>query len=139
MVIRYYKMLAELYVDIRDDRQAEIVWREAREIIIKRYGKGSDEGLSVSEQLTITLKKGKSEKDVIEYERGIFDITMEMEVWDVRHVKITLELAVSYEARGEYFMAEELYVMLWGRFIEHRHHSHQRHGIEVHISMIDIA
>ena len=139
MVIRYYKMLAQLYVDIRDDRQAEIVWREAREIIIKRYGKGSDEELSVSEQLTITLKKGKSEKDVIEYERGIFDITMEMEVWDVRRVKITLELAVSYEARGEYFMAEELYVMLWGRFVEHRHHSHQRHGIEVHISMIDIA
>ena len=139
MVIRYYKLLAQLYVDIRDDQQAEIIWREVREIIIKRHGKGSEEELSVSEQLTITLRKGKSEKDVTEYERGIFDITKEMEVWDVRRVKITLELAVSYEARGEYFMAEELYVMLWGRLIEHRHHSHHRHGIEVHISMIDIA
>ena len=139
MVIRYYKMLAQLYMDIRDDQQAEIIWREVREIIIKRHGKGSEEELSVSEQLKITLQHGKSEKDVMEYERGIFDITTEMEVWDVRRVKITLELAVSYEARREYFMAEELYVMLWGRLVEHRHHSNHRHGIEVHISMIDIA
>ena len=138
-VIRYYKMLAQLYVDIHDDHQAEIIWREVREIIIKRHGKGSEEDLSVSEQLTITLKKGKNEKDIIEYERGIFDITMEMEVWDVRRIKITIELAVSYEARGEFFMAEELYIMLWGRLIEHRHHSHHHYGVEVHISMIDIA
>ena len=139
MVIRYYKMLAQLYVDIHDDHQAETIWREVREIIIKRHGKGSDEELSVSEELTMTLKKGKSEKDVIEYERSIFDTTTKMEVWDVRRVKITLELAVSYEARGEYAMAEELYVMLWGRLIEHSHHLHHRHGIDVHISMIDIA
>ena len=139
MVIRYYKMLAQLYVDVHDDHHAEIIWREVREIIIKRHGKGSEEEQSVSEQLTITLKKGKNEKDIIEYERGIFDITMEMEVWDVRRIKITLELAVSYEARGEFFMAEELYIMLWGRLIEHRHHSHHHHGVEVHVSMIDIA
>ena len=42
LVIRYYKMLAQLYVDIREENHAESVWRELREIIITRYGKGSE-------------------------------------------------------------------------------------------------
>ncbi len=41
LVIRYYKMLAQLYVDIREEHHAETIWRELREIIITRYGKGS--------------------------------------------------------------------------------------------------
>ena len=42
LVIRYYKMLAHLYVDIGEESHAETVWRELREIIITRYGKGSE-------------------------------------------------------------------------------------------------
>ena len=42
LVIRYYKMLAQLYVDVREENHAESVWRELREIIITRYGKGSE-------------------------------------------------------------------------------------------------
>ena len=42
LVIRYYKMLAQLYVDIREENHAESVWRELREIIVARYGKGSE-------------------------------------------------------------------------------------------------
>lgn len=42
LVIRYYKMLAQLYVDIREENHAEIIWRELREIIVTRYGKGSE-------------------------------------------------------------------------------------------------
>ena len=38
---------------------------------------------------------------------------MDMDIWDVRRIKIELELAVSYESRGEIFMAEELYIMLF--------------------------
>ena len=41
-VIRYYKMLAQLYVDIHEEHHAETTWRELREIIITRYGKGSE-------------------------------------------------------------------------------------------------
>ncbi len=41
-VIRYYKMLAQLYVDIKEEHNAETVWRELREIIIVRFGKGSE-------------------------------------------------------------------------------------------------
>ena len=42
LVIRSYKMLAQLYVDIREEHHAETIWRELREIIITRYGKGSE-------------------------------------------------------------------------------------------------
>ena len=67
----------------------------------------------ISEQITIVLKRGEKQEDIIEYEKGIFETTMEMDIWDVRRIKIELELAVSYESRGEIFMAEELYILLF--------------------------
>ena len=139
IVIRYHKVLAQLYVDIHEEHEAETIWRELREIIISRHGKGSEEETSISEQLTIVLKKGGKQEEVIEYEKGIFETTMELEVWDIRRIKITLELAMSYEARKDYLMAEELYVVLWERMVRHCHHDHHHHGVEIHISMIDVA
>lgn len=41
LVIRYYKVLAQLYTDIHEEEKAEKVWREVREIVIIRFGKGS--------------------------------------------------------------------------------------------------
>ena len=41
LVIRYYKMLAQMYIDIHEEHQAEIIWREVREIVTSRFGKGS--------------------------------------------------------------------------------------------------
>lgn len=137
-VIRYYKMLAQLYVDIHEEHEAEVIWRELREIIIVRHGKGSEEDTDISEQLTIVLKKGGKQEQVIEYEKNIFESTMDLEVWDARRMKITLELAVSFEARGDYFRSEELYVILWERLVKHCHH-HEHHGVEIHVSMIEIA
>ena len=85
------------------------------------------------------LKKGEKGTGVVEYEKGIFDITTELEIWDVRRIQLTLELALSYEARKELFMAEELYITLWRRLTERCHHSHHHHGVEIHISMIEVA
>ena len=160
LVIRYSKILAQLYVQIREEHKAENIWREVREIIIKRYGKGSEvsarnylqghsllwtdlmpnsqEETTVSEQLTITLKKCGKSKDVEEYESGIFDIAMELEIWDVRRIELTLQLAMSYEARKEFFMAEELLITLWRRLTEQCHHAEHHHGVEIHIRMIDV-
>ena len=42
LVIRYYKMLAQLYIEIREEHKAESVWRELREIVVFRFGKGSE-------------------------------------------------------------------------------------------------
>ena len=69
----------------------------------------------------------------------MFDVAKDLEIWDIRRIQMTIELAVSYEARGEYFLAEELYVTLWRRLTEQCHHSHHDHGIEIHIHTLDIV
>ncbi|KAI4127033.1 MAG: hypothetical protein LQ338_003402 [Usnochroma carphineum] len=139
LVIRYYKMLAQLYTDIHEEHNAERVWREVREIIIIRFGKGSKEETSVAEHLTIVLKNGDKKTDVIEYEQGIIDLVTELEVWDIRRIRMTLDLATSYEKRGEILMAEELFVVLWGRLTDQCHHHHHHHGIDIHIRTIDVV
>ena len=93
----------------------------------------------ISEQLTIILKKNHKHEDIIEYEKGIFETTLELEDWDVRRVQVIIELAATFEAGGEYFKAEELYIFLWSRLIERTHHHHHHHGAQVYISIIDIA
>lgn len=50
-----------------------------------------------------------------------------------------MELALSYEARGEFLMAEELFIFLWTRLTEQCHHPHHHHGVDIHIHLIDIA
>ena len=64
---------------------------------------------------------------------------MELEIWDIRRIEVTIKLAKSYESRGELFLAEELYVTLWRRLTEYCHHSHHHRGVEVHISIIDVV
>lgn len=84
LVIRYSKILAKLYINIHEEHRSESVYRELREIMIARYGKGSEEETSISENLTIVLKKGDKKTDVVEYEQGIFDIITELEVFNIR-------------------------------------------------------
>ncbi|KAL8995733.1 MAG: hypothetical protein Q9169_004591 [Polycauliona sp. 2 TL-2023] len=161
LVIRYYKVLAQLYTDMHEEQHAERIWREVREIVITRFGKGSQvsdpfpcritshrrrltqsagqEETTIAEHLTIVLKKGGKKTDVIEYERGIFDIVTELEVWDIRRIRMTLELAWSYEQRGEILMAEELFLMLWRKLTDQCHHYHHHHGVDIHIRTIDIV
>jgi len=50
------------------------------------------------------LKKSDRKTDVVEYEKGIFEFAKALEVWDIRHIQLTMELALSYEARKEFFM-----------------------------------
>ena len=138
-VIRYYKQLAQLYVEIHEEHHAELIWKELHEIVVVRYGEDSEEARTLSGKITVTIKKGEKREEVIEYDKGIFETTMDMEVWDIRRIKITLDLAVSCERREEYFEAEKLYLLLWSRLTEECQHSHHHHGVEIHISMIDIA
>ena len=42
LTIRYLETLAQLYVEIREEQKAENVWRELREIMTARFGKGSE-------------------------------------------------------------------------------------------------
>ena len=97
------------------------------------------EETSISEQITIVLKKGDKKTDVVEYEKDILDVSMDFEVWDIRRIEMTIELAVSYEARSEFFLAEELYVTLWRRLTEQSHHSHHHHGMDIHVHIINVV
>ena len=53
LVIRYYNMLAQLYVDIREEHNAGTVWRELREIIATRYGSDSEVSRCMSSKLML--------------------------------------------------------------------------------------
>ena len=97
------------------------------------------EEIGISEQLTIILKKSDKKTDVVEYERDMFDVAKDLEIWDIRRIRMTIELAISYEARSEFFQAEELYVTLWRRLTEQCHHPHHHHGVDIHIHTIDIV
>ena len=139
LVIRHYKILAQLYIAIHEEHKAETIWRELREIMIVRFGKGSEEETSISENLTIIIKKGSKKIDVDEYEKGIFDIVAELEVWNIRRIQLTLELAHSYETRGEFLMAEELYIFLWRKLTERCHFSGHHHGVDIHLHLIEVV
>lgn len=85
------------------------------------------------------MKKDDKKKDITEYANGIFDVVSELEIWDIRRIRMTIELAKSYEEHGEFLRAEELLVMLWRRLTEQCHHSHHHHGVDIHIRTIDIV
>jgi tetratricopeptide (TPR) repeat protein len=140
-VIRYSKILAELYVSIHEEQKAEECWKVLHEIMIARYGKGSAEETSISGHLKIILKKGEKHEEIIEYERRIFDdsITV-LDLWSERHIKTIRELAGACEKRGELLKTEEYYVTLWRGLIEH-YHQIRTHSVDtdVHLSMIDIS
>jgi hypothetical protein len=97
IVVRYNRLLAELYIDIKEELHAEEVWKELREIIVLRHGKGSEDEKKISKNLKIVLKKGQKKEDLVEYESSILEKITAMEVWDIRRIKMTFELAISCE------------------------------------------
>ena len=139
IVVRYCTTLAEMYVAIHEESKAEAVYREIHEIMIIRHGKGSVEETTISGHINVVLKADKHD-EIVEYEKNFFNTTNEMDIWDVRRITVTLKLAAAYEVRGEIFKAEELYVTLWSRLVEHCHQIHIHHvDITVRISMMDVA
>jgi tetratricopeptide (TPR) repeat protein len=138
ITIKYCKSLARLYVEIHEEQNAEVIWRELHELTIKRFGKGSEEESSAARELVIVLKKEDKESEVVEYDWDFFQTVKTMEVWDIRRIEITLKLALSYESRQEFFLAEELYVKLWTQLIHHCRQSHH-HEVDIYISVIDVA
>jgi tetratricopeptide (TPR) repeat protein len=138
-VIRWYELLAKLYIDIKEEHRATIVYKELYEIIVMRFGKGSDRARGISETLggmTVVLKGGKSEEEIVEYEEWIFETSEEMEVTDELRISIILRLCKTYEAHGKWFLAEKLYINLWRRISEI---CRIKASIELHLVKINIA
>lgn len=139
VVMSYLKILAKLYKDIQEEQNAQTIGREIHELIIMRHGKGSEEETYISKELNIVIQHEEKETNVVEYERGIFKSFEGLDLWDMNRIKRTFELALSYEARGELFRAEELYINLWRRLNILSHQSHHSYGFEIHISTIDVV
>ena len=137
IVIRYYKMLASLYLEIHEEHLATTIHSKLYEIIVKRFGKTSKEARELSEQLVIVLKKDSKHQDITAFTESIFETYEEtMEITDVRRVLITIKLAESYEGKGDILMAEETFVNLWLKITEI---CRLQHNVELHVAKIDIA
>ena len=138
-VIRWYEVLAKLYIDIKEEQRATIVYKELYEIIVMRFGKGSDRARGISETLggmTVVLNGGKSEEEIVEYDEWIFETSEEMEVTDELRISIVLRLCKTYEAHGKWFLAEKLYINLWRRISEI---CRIKASIELHLAKLNIA
>lgn len=139
IVIRYYKVLAQLYTDIHEESHAEATFREVQRIIIIRYGEGSAEETSIREHLTVVLRRSEKRESVLEYEENIFAIVRKLRLWDYKRIQLELELIISYEARGEFFLAERALVLLWQGLVEHRLEVHLHEGVEVYVHIIEVV
>jgi hypothetical protein len=72
-VVRCFKVLAQLYIDIHEEQHAEECWRYLREIMIVRHGRGSEEEREISRNLIIPLKGGGRDlKELQELKRKLY-------------------------------------------------------------------
>jgi tetratricopeptide (TPR) repeat protein len=138
-VIRWYEILAKLFVDLKEEEQATIVYRELYEIIVPRHGEKSPKARQIGNafgSLDVVLKPADAEKDVAELETLVFETNEDLEVSDKMSISMTLRLAQSYIASGKLHLAERAYISLWRRInLVCRSDS----SIKIHIAKIQIA
>lgn len=89
--IRYSKILAQLYTEIRETALAAKVYREVYEACIELYGEFHSETTSVSRSLTVVLQRESRYEDVLVYGKSLYWKSLEtMEVIDIRRIQITV-------------------------------------------------
>ncbi|KAJ3528132.1 hypothetical protein NM208_g10351 [Fusarium decemcellulare] len=138
-VICWYEKLAKLYIDIKEEWRATVVYKELYEIIVIRFGKKSPEAGRIGSffgTLDIVLRGEDGDKGIGELEEFIFETSEELEIHDHLCIAMMIKLAKSYHACGKYYLAERLFISLWRRIsITCR----VKASIEVHIAKIQIA
>ncbi|KAK0630216.1 hypothetical protein B0T17DRAFT_488060 [Bombardia bombarda] len=139
LVIKWYKALAKLYVDIKEEYRATLIYKELYEVYVIRFGKKSPQARGLFEHLgglDIVLKGEAKEKDIEEYSRFFFETTEELDVADERRVSILIRLAYFYESQSQWSLAEKIYITLWRRISEV---CRIKATIELHITKLNIA
>ncbi|MCJ1467798.1 hypothetical protein MMC07_006423 [Pseudocyphellaria aurata] len=117
--IRYSKLLAELYIEIRETKLAIEIYREVYEASVELYGEYHEETTACSRSLTIVLQKESRYEEVLIHVRSLFEkAETSMEVIDIRRVEITLRLVRTYEELKQFIEAEELIIVLWRQISE---------------------
>ncbi|KAI1370309.1 hypothetical protein F4677DRAFT_451529 [Hypoxylon crocopeplum] len=137
--IRWYESLIKLYRDINEEHMAAVILKELHEIIIIRYGRGSDRDRGITRELAgmkVVLKKGEAQDDKVEDNELLFEATEKMELTDELRLTIILSLAKTYESQRQFLLAEKLYVALWSRVCEA---CIQKATVELQIVQLNIA
>ncbi|KAI1408061.1 hypothetical protein F5Y13DRAFT_205145 [Hypoxylon sp. FL1857] len=139
-VIRWYEALVKLYREIREEHMAAVILKELHEIIIIRFGRGSDRERGIARDLAgmkVVLKKqGDTEESKDQYDELLFEAVEEMELTDELRITIILSLAKTYESERKFLLAEKLYVALWGRVCAA---SRQKSTVELQLVQLNIA
>ncbi|OTA87923.1 hypothetical protein M434DRAFT_375183, partial [Hypoxylon sp. CO27-5] len=139
-VIRWYEALVKLYREIREEHMAAVILKELHEIIIVRFGRGSDRERGIARELAgmkVVLKKeGDTQESKEQYDELLFEAVEEMELTDELRITIILSLAKTYESQHKYLLAEKLYVALWSRVCEA---SRQKSTVELQLVQLNIA
>ena len=138
-VIKWYEILAELYVATKEEHRAVVIYKELYDIVVIRFGKSHPRCRHVAETLgglKVVLKDGEDQKDVVKYDEFIFETCDEMDESDELRISIILRLCHTYERAGKWILAEKLYINLWRRISEL---CRIKATVELHIAKINIA
>ena len=102
-VIRYKKQLAQLYTQIQETTLAIRIYREVYEACVEFYGEFHKETTTVCGGLAVVLQRESRYEDVLIYLRLSFKRAEEqMDIMDIRRVRITVRLSVILFKRFPY-------------------------------------
>ncbi|KAI2638703.1 hypothetical protein GGS26DRAFT_602335 [Hypomontagnella submonticulosa] len=138
-VIKWYEALIKLYRDVHEEHMAAVILKELHEIIIIRFGRGSDRERGLARELAgmkVVLKKGEIQETKEQYDELLFEASEEMELTDELRMTIILSLAKTYESEHKFLLAEKLYVALWGRICAA---CRQKVTVELQLVQLNIA
>ncbi|KAK7538080.1 uncharacterized protein J3D65DRAFT_602122 [Phyllosticta citribraziliensis] len=114
LATKYNNELAQLYTDIKENDKAEAVYREVYQHTVTQSGKFSADTLTAAEKLKAVLYKTSKHEEVVQYTQPLFETAEQtLDIFDIRRVEITLQMAKTYEEKGDLVRAEELYISLW--------------------------
>ncbi|KAM0430428.1 hypothetical protein ACHAPT_005774 [Fusarium lateritium] len=138
-VITWHEKLAKLYISIKEEWRATIVYKELYDIIVVRYGKKSPEAGRIGAffgTLDVVLTGEDGGKGIGQLEEFIFETSEELAIHDHLCISMMIKLARSYYSCGKIYLAERLFVSLWRRIsIIGRVNA----SVEVHVAKIQIA
>ncbi|KAK8192024.1 uncharacterized protein BKA78DRAFT_250650 [Phyllosticta capitalensis] len=114
LATKYNNELAQLYTDIKENDKAEAIYREVYKHTVTQSGEFSADTMTAAEKLKAVLYKTAKHEEVVQYTQPLFETAEQtLDIFDIRRVEITLQMAKTYEEKGDLVRAEELYISLW--------------------------
>ncbi|KAH8889183.1 hypothetical protein GQ53DRAFT_870157 [Thozetella sp. PMI_491] len=138
-VIKWYKILSQLYINIKEDHRVTATYKELWEIYINRFGKSSTQARSIGEhlgELSISFSGTKETPQITEYETLILESTEELDIANEKRMSVLLHLAKSYQSQKKWLLAEKIYINLWRRFSQL---TGGKASVEMHVTKMSIA